>query len=937
MATKTVNFGNVRVVYNVISQGAGLGTSYDIEVFKQDGTFLARGFTFGQNGSASATVSTVIADLQRISVTQPDANEAISYLSANGANELNSLAASLVVPSPPPTPTITTTTAAANAAPTGSNTLQGTASDDSGSQPTTPASAATAAATGETSVPGTSSGPSVNAPQTPGAERESSGTANSTQGSPPYPNEEFDRRPEAANSRPGKRLKNPLSFMTSYNYQLSLYVITPDAYDAFLASGRRDINVFNENIGTSTAAVNASRKGGAFLLAQSGGAGADPRAPNVKYDYYIDNLSFTHMVSTKSTGAPTGSIAFKFQVTEPYGFSFINNLKQAQKEFDSFSNGASWGTAEEQVTRVPIARQFFILGIRFYGWGPDGTPVTGNEDFNGTTLDPNADGNGALFETFYELTVHKIKYKIDGKATVYDIEGNVTATYMGTNLKKGYINSTKEVTGATVRDALSGPNGLLTKLNQEQQDLKNNGTIVYPVTYKVKWKGADAERIALASLTSPARTQRANQPASTAKNTEEVNEDTSTRTSPNSTQERITIGSQPIIQALDSIFSRSSYVENALAFNYTDANEFNPETNRAETEATPKAPFRWYKITPSISNPQWDTDTRDWAYDITYVIETYRIPVIDNPYVVNGDRYYGPHKRYDYWYTGENSEVISYTQELNNQYINEVPAGDPAANSTANNEGNANNTAVVPNTTRSIDLTGAGGGLATAAAGSVKNFLYDPGSYTSAKIQILGDPDFLMQETGNEIQSLNKAVDAAYDRFYNTESSNPFSIRPTGGQVFIEIDFKEPVDYSASQQTDVLEDGSGITGVGGTLSINDSILFWDYPPGTRDVVKGISYELISVVSTFRNGLFTQNLDAVINDFGTGARAAEENREGDAGGISDAERRAVSTAENTSDQAEAATGTTTDARPGTGQPATPQPTPTPTTPVAEPTT
>ena len=819
---------------------------------------------------------------------------------------------------PPTTPTITNTTTTGNAAPTGTNTLQGTASDDSGAQPTTPASTATATATGETSVPGTSSGPSVNAPQPPGAERENQSTpAANTQGTPPYPNEEFDRRREAANSRPGKRLKNPLSFMSSYNYQLSLYIITPDAYDAFIQSGRRNINIFNENIGTSTAAQAANRKGGAFLLAQSGGAGTDPRAPNVKYDYYIDNLSFTHFVSPKSTGAPTGSIGFKFSITEPYGFSFINNLKQAQKEFDSYAAGANWGTAEQQVTRVPIARQFFILGIRFYGWDKNGLPVTGGEDFNGTTLDPSAAGNGAVFETFYELMVNKIKYKIDGKATVYDIDGEVTSSSMGSNTKRGYINSQKEVYGTTVRDSISGPNGLLTKLNQEQQDLKNNNSIEFPVTYKIKWLGADAERIALATLISPARQNRANQPAGTATNTEEVNDETATRSAPNGNQEKITIGSKPIIQALDDIFSRSSYIENALAFNYTDANEFDPETKSAPTEATPKQPFQWYKITPNISNPQWDTKLRDWAYDITYVIETYKIPVIDNPFIVNGERYYGPHKRYDYWYTGENSEVISYTQELNNQYINEVPAGNPAASNTAGNEGNANRTSISMNTTRSIDITGAGGGLATAAAGSIKNFLYDPGSYTNAKIQILGDPDFLMQETSTEITALNTAVDNAFDRFYNSDSSNPFSIRPTGGQVFIEIDFKEAVDYSANEVSDLLEDGRGISGVGGTLSINDSILFWDYPPNTRDVIKGISYELLSVASSFRNGLFTQTLEAVINDFGTGAKAAEEQREGGSA-ITGQERATVIGAEGEADTAQASTGTTPDAAAGTGR-------------------
>ena len=83
---------------------------------------------------------------------------------------------------------------------------------------------------------------------------------------------------------PGKRTKNPLGYFTSYNYQLSLYMITPDAYDAFVQSGRKDINVLNNVAGNQTA--------GALLIAQSGGINntQENRAPGFNFDYYIDNL-----------------------------------------------------------------------------------------------------------------------------------------------------------------------------------------------------------------------------------------------------------------------------------------------------------------------------------------------------------------------------------------------------------------------------------------------------------------------------------------------------------------------------------------------------------------------------------------------------------------------------------------------------------------------
>ena len=78
----------------------------------------------------------------------------------------------------------------------------------------------------------------------------------------------------ASTDAPGRRLKNPLGALSSYTYQLSLYMITPDAYDAFNATGRRSINALQE-------ATGEENTGGAYLIAQSGGINNDQsqRAP----------------------------------------------------------------------------------------------------------------------------------------------------------------------------------------------------------------------------------------------------------------------------------------------------------------------------------------------------------------------------------------------------------------------------------------------------------------------------------------------------------------------------------------------------------------------------------------------------------------------------------------------------------------------------------
>jgi len=106
------------------------------------------------------------------------------------------------------------------------------------------------------------------------------------------------------------------------------------------------------------------------------------------------------------------------------------------------------------------------------------------------------------------------------------------------------------------------------------------------------------------------------------------------------------------------------------------------------------------------------------------------------------------------------------------------------------------------------------------------------------------------------------------------------------------------------------------------------------------VVKGISYTLTKVKNSFRNGLFTQTLEAFINDFGTGALSKEASQEFETAGRPAGDRTSTggdggqAAGSSGFDLANQARGTQPDAAPGTGQtpkvqsntPATPTPEP-----------
>jgi hypothetical protein len=152
-------------------------------------------------------------------------------------------------------------------------------------------------------------------------------------------------------------------------------------------------------------------------------------------------------------------------------------------------------------------------------------------------------------------------------------------------------------------------------------------------------------------------------------------------------------------------------------------------------------------------------------------------------------------------------------------------------------------------------LNSLGGGRATQNA--YVTSLYSPDSYAEAKITLLGDPDFLVQEHRG-------GPEAVYNRFYGSDG---FRISANGGQVFIEIDFKEAIDYNdGTHSQEFLEKYNISESNTGVMSLNDSILFFKYPAWAEEVIKGVSYKVVTVASTFADGRFTQELSCVINIF-----------------------------------------------------------------------
>ena len=700
----------------------------------------------------------------------------------------------------------------------------------------------------------------------------------------------------AENESPNKRWKNPLGNFSSYTYQVSLYMITPDAYEAFIASGRRDLNAIN-NIGGQQAvdqtngdinasnpnvyarsdgsppaesSVNNVRKGAAYLVAQSGGinnSGANQRAPGFDLDFYIDDLVITQSISCKETQSTTNITDITFKITEPYGFSFLTRLKKAQEELKNLCSTPGY----EDISN-PI-KQFYILGIRFLGY-----------DSSGNIIDPasikdsvgNYIGTGiGLYERYFDIVLSKMDFRLGGQTVVYNCEAKSIPGSEVFSTKRGIVWPGASVIGKTVYDALLGSNGnkpgenntasesagslgLLTTLNREQQKRLDNKEIEYANEWNISWLGDSFNTIGKATIISPSDNDKRRTPTTSATSTAQSNAVTAQAASkPNTNLKTISLGKGiPIIQAIDEIVKQSSYLEDALNLvirTDTDNNTKIDGSPSVTDNSNKSVEVKWYNLSAEVVIKAWDKKQNDFVYKTTFIVQPYSTPVSISAYSDKLTPYYGPHKRYEYWHTGKNTEVMKFEQTFNNAFFNVAIEG---AGVSTNATAGGHDIAVIVGQPTGQSIQGRPN-YNIETQNSYISSLYDPGAWAETSMTILGDPDFLMQPAASSISTL-------YNKFYGTDE---YTVSPNGGQVFVEINFREPTDYNNDR---------------GIMNINDSVNIYPHPKYIQDKINerggGVALMLKTVVSKFTKGTFTQDLAAFPGVFADDSKNTVDNRE-----------------------------------------------------------
>lgn len=653
---------------------------------------------------------------------------------------------------------------------------------------------------------------------------------------------------------PNKRQYNPLSKFSSSTYRISLYALSADSYNSYFVNGKWILKDLD-------------------LLIQSAGAPANspnnPRNQFFDLDFYIDNLEITTATNGKDTRVASNMTLIRFQIFEPYAMSFPSRLVAAQEVAQKKSKIKRPVTDQSMALLCP-----YLLVLRFYGYDNQGNVVSKPFDMP-DTADYGKTDVDAAFERAFPIVITKMSFKLERTTTVYNIEARLLNEQVAYGLKRGVIPKSIAISADTVENALgakkvsaatqsvsslsrtnadilttiqnkNASNGLIDALNNLQTvELTNpsKGEAKQKIPDKYSIVIDSDSKVGSALIVDKDFYSKYYAPTVPVTNVNQVNDRTAYFKRAKIEKQKRIINLAPgtsILSAIDQIIGQSTYIRDAMV--YFDEEKLQPTNTNdslvadtANGQNQQSKDFEWYIVRPLVKIIDYDFSKNDYAYDVTYVIQKYRVPYIRSLMLQYQTGYHGPHKIYQYWYTGENTEVLSYEVNYNLLYFNtrilSTEGGIVESNDTAP-------VGILPST----DSSPAGklpGSLEL--QNTVKTYLYSPSEQIKANIKILGDPDFIMPvESGSLSDMLAK--------WYGPS----FSINANTGQVFIEIGFNEVIDYSKST---------------GLLEPKNNIKFWNYPEDIEAQTKGrMVYMVTNVTSRLSNGVFTQDLKTVIPNF-----------------------------------------------------------------------
>jgi hypothetical protein len=638
---------------------------------------------------------------------------------------------------------------------------------------------------------------------------------------------------------------NILDQYASYTYQASVYLCNEASYKQLMLSKKKSVD-------------------GLQLLFQTGGASQIGRSQYFSNDYYIDKVEIKSKMIGKGTGMSHNAADIKINVVEPYGITLVDNLDKAVQSY--------LGGVEQKKKNFTAA--IYLLAIRFYGYDAQGNLVRGGVGLNNATA---ITDRNAFVEKFFPFCLANINFKVATKAVEYQLDCKPVPNIIAASSGRGTIPYNIELSGQTLRDLLAGPavyaagsaavsagsaiagtgirrddsgvplleadqnlgappkadaaptskatvrQGLMAAMNEFQAEMVREGQYLIADEYNVEFVNPAIEnaRITKTGLVFKNTPMSTDQSPGAQKLGTKQSMDNNSRIIPAS-------AGMQIVQFLDQVIRNSTFMEDQQVLKY------NENTQKEVATGTPAKNLAWFKVTMQAEPKGYDYKRNDYAYKVKYILHAYKITNVNSDYYPK-PLFNGVHKQYNYWFTGQNTSVLSYEENLNTLYKAVLTGG------VNNISSSASELIKYGVDSRSAESAQGAKGKANEPPANLADQLYSPTDLKTCNMTIVGDPAWLQQ---GEAFAAFPRTQWNFNAFLEDGTINIDSQQP-----IFEIAFNKPTDYNLS------------TGLMDPNQQNQATLDQTAKAGPAQISR--IYIAKECTSMFDKGKFTQQLQGTL--------------------------------------------------------------------------
>jgi len=614
---------------------------------------------------------------------------------------------------------------------------------------------------------------------------------------------------------------NVLSQFSSHSYSISIYILTHE-----------EANLSEKGI------IPPLRPD--HLLIQTGGAKVGERNEFFDHDFAIDNIELSNVVGAAGSASAAFPTNIKFIITEPYGLTLIDRLRAASKKV----NGEEASYLEQR----------YLMVIRFYGYDKQGNLIT--------PRDPSAvSDRAAVLEKTIPFRFINVTFRLSTGIATYECTATPFWNFAGLGDITGVIQETVELAAPTVGEILgaemisgagiqstvthSKTGGLVDAINRQLRKAEPGTSIADEIQILI----ADGFNIESATLKKPGYlSKQKTTPVQSSNPRDQALDETNSV----AVDERIYsfAAGTPIVSIIDTVMQSSSYITRQQTVVIA-------EDGRVTQNPIPEQDTFWYNIRISAETMgDFDTKLNRHPYRIVYSIHPYRVK-FRNPSFFSQGKFRGVHKRYAYWFTGQNTEVINYEQHYQSAfYLPAFPEDYIQSHRKAISAAER-----TPHYYRRSSGENVFGGLNdnTLPAGDVAAYLYNPGDIAKSTLEILGDPDWI------------GTVSAAHTPDYKPFLKNG-DINYHASEAEYEVTFNLPVDYDLQS---------------GTMDPTKNNYHRKDGVNLSEPAVSFVFRAYSVLNVFKSGKFTQTIEGTLTVNSEEFLETMKNRDGDSGDLPDA--------------------------------------------------